>query len=115
MQAAAELDLAAVGAKRLGLQIEQDQPRSAAIGNADADRLTIWHGAEAWLHNESDAFSRDLPWRVIGQALVGKGGLRPAGVEEADLDLLAGKVGGCRLHHATVDVGAERGLSAFLP
>ena len=71
MKRAAKLDLAGVGPDGLRLQVEEDQARTGAIGNANRNRFAAGSRPEARLHDESHPVGGDLPRRIVGQVAGG--------------------------------------------
>ncbi|CAH2606377.1 protein of unknown function (plasmid) [Rhodovastum atsumiense] len=109
-QAAAEFHVPAAGAQSFGLEIDQDQARAAAVGNADGNgRIALAH-SHPRLDDEADMLAFDLPALAVGQPLVRQGGLAPAGIEEANAAVLIRQVGGGRLDDVPAQAARERGL-----
>jgi hypothetical protein len=108
MEAPAKFDLAAVRTERFRLQVEQDEPRSAAVWDSDADWLHAWDWTEAGLDDQRHAIGGDLPWGVIGQSLVRQCRLRPPRVQETHFHVLTGHVRRCRIDDPAIEVGPQR-------
>ena len=114
---AAELDLARPAPQRLGLEVEQDQPRPRAIGDAHELALRRARPDEApGLDHERQALGLADPLLVVGQLLVRERGLAEARIGDADRVVVLGEdVGG---HAHEVPLGRvdlfERAFSAML-
>lgn len=83
---AAELDLAAARAQRLGLQVEQDQPCPAAVGHAH-DPGPVMAGIvdhPTRLDDQGEARAVAAPGVAAGQPLVGQGADAEPGIGDPD-------------------------------
>ena len=92
--------------RALRLEVEQNEPGTGAVGDADLDRG--FTGAGAGLDQQGDAVSLDLPDLIVIEPAVRQRGLRPAGVEEADIVIFSRQVGSRRLHDTPVMVVLQR-------
>ena len=112
-QRSAQLDLSRAGAKRLRLEVEENQARMGSKRNAEKfQRAVAVLGASPRFDNEPDSLDSDFPGLVVSQAPVGQGALCPAGVHEIEGTILVAHIEGGGFHDAAVKTRFKSALLA---
>ena len=88
MQGSTEFDITAIGPKRFGLQVEQDQASTGTVGNSHKLSVIAEEIATPRFHNERHSFCLHFPNCFVGKFLVGQCSLTPSGIQETNTSFL---------------------------